>query len=219
MIEFQDNGPFLRTFKALTSAYLDSKYCLVIESKVISADPKIRMEELPIVELRSKKISEFFIAKMENGGLPKLQISISCLTGRVKFSHRSGPSKILSFLGPPKFFGVDANLLVSHHLFYPLQGLPFVNKNGIWISQFAHVFGQSIVKLERQELMMGVPCMRFSISRTSSLGDSALKSTENLWIRESDQATQRLEWEIEQSGTANNFEIQKLKLTFFRNPK
>jgi hypothetical protein len=99
----------------------------------------------------------------------------------------------------------------------PLLDRQFKMVDGKWVSRQSNENMNSSMVILGDELIGGFNCTKISHVFSTQYGLLVMDSRETIWSRKSDNTTQRIEWEIRQVGKDEMFNINKLKVTAWRN--
>jgi hypothetical protein len=207
-----------RTFEADPRVYERAKFNVVLQSKMEISEGSDQSHFFGIGKYKFDSTYATTISATASGAKSLIQAGTvtAVVNGRVRFRLKAMDPILFVVIGSGRSEMWSPESAFRIHLFYPLNGRSFSPRLGEWLSQRTVSTSLSTMKIEPNEMIEGFDCFKFSHKFSSPKGESRLDLFETIWLRKVDNSTQRIEWDVRQSGTDLVVNVKKLKMYAWR---
>ena len=208
-----------KTFEAEPAAYAHAKFNVILQSKMEVYEGTDNKNFFSRQPYRFDSAFMTTIEALPLGRKSAIEASpaIAIVNGHLKVRLKSMDPILFYMIGNGRSDIWSPESAFRSHLFYPLYQRSFLQSNEGWMSRRLVNTTLSTIKMEPSGTVQGIECLKFSHKFSSTYGNARFDLFETIWLRKVDNSTQRMEWDIRQSGTDQVINVKRLKMFVWRN--
>ena len=206
-----------RSFAVDARLYEHARFNLIIESRMEIFEGTNNRN---FVGRQPFKFDSVFMTMIDGGKNSPvssvLHPATGVVNGRVRLRLRSVDPILFAVIGSDSSDIWSPEGEFYRHLLFPLRNRAFAVHGESWTSHRIDRNAISDLTIVGDDTVQGLLCTKLSHKFSSPYGLSLIYLNESIWIRKSDNSTQRIEWDVRQSGEDPVIKVKKLKLYAWR---